>query len=536
MTMYRQEAPSRLIKGTVSGVDNADSPNPRYRVVLRDTNHPVPMEIYAWASPDQYHQASAIQHTIGEEVDVVIIGGRASIVKSEPPGYPKTPLTTIEYEALRLLMGAFGLTVYTSEGQVHIGRDSFTAHHPLDDTTPAVVPTPRQNLVFESGRNLFLRGNDVQMRTVADGPTAGVPAFVVGHHGLDGAGEYRRVMVEGSAAPSLGAVTIQIPAEPNLSVSGSIRIPQGGMSQSFTGTLDLPGRSVTVNLSTILEWADRLAVGTDGLVGSAPAAGLTDAGLTLPIGSVAGPRDGPYALMLNVAVPQVAAGNTVIAIYECTLNAVGPENVDRLLSLVPTGDPMNPFATVQGSPLPPVQGFPLVPVAVVDAGSYPLRALASVMHTYILDDTNQAHFQAIHTVSNAPSSPYAGLVRLPAPATRTTVLDFAANQYLAADDRDNYVRIGPLTLIENTTARGRYTVDRDDLVLGLGVIRDAAGNITGLETIDTVYLRALRAVILDADTGIQISDYSPPLFTYAIIRFSRDLTSPYDRPLMMNIR
>ena len=84
MSLYQKPPPLKLMEGSIVAVDGRSSGNPRYTVALSEANQPFPVRVYAFGSPQGYHQGATAQYDIGQEVLVQNMGGTMSIVGLVP--------------------------------------------------------------------------------------------------------------------------------------------------------------------------------------------------------------------------------------------------------------------------------------------------------------------------------------------------------------------------------------------------------------------------------------------------------------------
>ena len=99
VSFYQRPADSKQHTGEIVAVTAPESTNPRYTVALSDTDHPVPVEVYAWAAAPPYHQSVRAQYAEGQRVLVAEQGGIMSITGLEPasPG-ERQPNTVLRYQ------------------------------------------------------------------------------------------------------------------------------------------------------------------------------------------------------------------------------------------------------------------------------------------------------------------------------------------------------------------------------------------------------------------------------------------------------
>ena len=251
--LYRPPAPNHLMTGVIDQVDNPDDPNPRYRVRITDTNHPVGMIIYAWAAPEPYHQAAQNQWEEGDRVIVNNIGGVWSIMRQEPDYAQDQPArrTEIRYsndESLILdrssmvLKGATGTTEMAPGGLSIKNQDGTGAN--------------RQSLELNAG-GFALSAEGIHFSSEASGPGGKATLIASPDTIPPQLANIHRVAVQapaGAMAPSLEAIP----------VTGTIRVTPGVANGG--GTIQNNHISLTVDLRPFFAFADSLTVANSGLV------------------------------------------------------------------------------------------------------------------------------------------------------------------------------------------------------------------------------------------------------------------------------
>ena len=178
MSFYQQLPPSHLLTGTIVRVDQPQLSNPRYLVAITDTNHPVPIEVYAWAAEDRGQHSAADRHYVGDEVILQDIGGVMSIVRDVSQGEPNAPQdfpdavsnvppprvpdTILSYASgTEVRLDKDGTTATGNTGLVDISDVGFTAYtlDQANDRMNAIVSSPDRLSIRNSGLGMLTRDN-----------------------------------------------------------------------------------------------------------------------------------------------------------------------------------------------------------------------------------------------------------------------------------------------------------------------------------------------------------------------------------------
>ena len=498
MPMYRQQPPGQLVKGTIVGVSNRNTANPRYTVRLRDTNHPVPVNIYAWASPDQFHQSAAIQHELDEEVEVVNIGGRASIVKNEPRGYGFPPVSSMSYGGVRVVVTEFGLLAADTQGGLNVVPGGAAAYH--TDGGRSFSPE-RSHVVEVQSAGPQIIGGDVEFGHLFLGrQRAPLSSWAAGPH-IQGQPTYHPVVVEPSgtgSVPDLTMVPITMPAQTGVAVDGTIRIPSGGMAQSFRASINIPEINFDIDLSNRFAYGDSVNIAASGL---SDAPQLMKPALAAPQLGAAPPG---ATIQLNISWPSGIDSRVqtpVILFYGVRAEIVGEDDVAALFGTGPApGVPIGAFRYL-GEYRP--TGLPTagqtIPATVLGS-----PALSVAVSGYLLISSRAV-------VQRQPALPPIAL---------------ATTAYYMASSTNYNLRFGALTV--GNQGNQLYTISEAELTLGY---TPPAG-----QAVNYVALQGYKCVILDGATGAQASQYSLPMITVAYVGYDSDPVNPSDRPTILATR
>ena len=441
-----------------------DSPNPRYTVKLSDTNHPVPIDVYAWAAEDPYHQVAAQQHRIGDVVIMQDVGGVLSIMRNAAEGTPEfAPDTLLRYgtdtsirmnETGIILSGGAGVAAFSANGLL------------------IAAPSMAQNVsnVLVHGNNGFaLQTDGVTMESHTGGGLGGTMAF--GRRpGLDSS-LHRAVVSKVESGAALPDLTM-IPVDFELEVGPT------NMPQSVRG-------SITLNLSQIIAWADALSVSSDGLMGSAapPAPPSIGAIRLLYI------SDTEWAIEFNPLARNPTSYTVVLYYGFVVLSQTEVENFTS--------------ATGMGAVIQPT----LARQATVAS-----NAIVSGNNRYLLEPIDSTVEGAIRKAVTASTAPGA------TPATRASVASDLNTMRLLTNsgNSERMLRVGQLNL---THIRGdRYRTTMNDLLLGF-----TAPNML---PVHEVILGTFHMMAVDNVTGAPLTSWSPPYFAEAVIIYDRPIHDP----------
>ena len=492
MSLYQQMPPSALLTGTVAGVEGADTPTPRYQVQISDSNHPVPVEVYAYAAPEPYHRSGAQQYTIGDRVVIQHVGGTLAIVKHESESGPDVADTVLGYRdalvgrAATVRIGQTGVRIAGRSGETvtSLGFNEIDIVATTNSHTPSLLH------VGDGG--FAARGNDVGIKSIA----FPVQGFAFGRNPYSDVPLHRVVV----GAQTIGGTPLPLNEVP-VDMSGvSVRLDDMGRPE-LVG-LD----TVKADLTEYFNFADAILVSGDGLMGRTG----TPMGLPTPLNLEVSEYDLSVSLYtIRYRPPSAVSTPHIAVLYQGVRTVLG----DELDDLITDG---------KGVWLEPhrVQFVDRIGSLTGSRGELDVLPFSIPVWRAALDAV-----EAERDENRRMGMPQ-GTLSVQEQATGRRMLTDGVLAG-AAPPRTIYApqvlfRAGDLTLRphgSNLGGVGRYSVAEDDLY---------AGYMPPDGTVPVeIQLYTKWVVLLNADTGEQLTDFSVPMFDGAIIFYNRLLDLPY---------
>ena len=239
MSLFRPNEPSHLLTGTIRDVEAENSPNPRYTVDIQDTNHPVPMRVYAWAATDRFHRAAAQQWEAGDQVMIENSGGIWSIIRHEPGTETILPPTSsFQYDSVdAVTMSTVGVGIQGQNSRTTLQSGQLEVAHTHQDGTD-------QHLVLNDDQGFSLSASGVSVTSQEAGPDGG-PAIAIARGRPPQVNDMHRVVIQANSGST--PMLNPIPVDFNLVV----------------GPTDMPERvrgTITLNLTQVFGFASELAI------------------------------------------------------------------------------------------------------------------------------------------------------------------------------------------------------------------------------------------------------------------------------------
>lgn len=475
MTIYRKFPPSHLMAGTITDIAGSDTANPRYLVSLSDTNHPVPADVYAWAAEDRSHQTAAARHQVGDDVIMQDIGGVLSIVRNASQGAPNAlPVFPFPYTSAFPPQVSDSSLSYDTGSELRInttgsrlgGNNSVLdvnqhriGAYTLDDSYEEM------HAVISGQQSLALRNSGMGMITRND-------AFVFGNTPEDTTQRLHQVVVQNidSTGRTFNIGNIQ----PTFNLDANLDTGE------VSGT-------ITVDLRPYFTFADVLRVSGDGVsggTGSAPS-----------IERLVRPTINFYdtnITYLRYVVPPAISGAYVAVMY-------GTRTII-------TGTPGGPADFMNSS-----AGILIVPTHAYTAhnASGPVGGAAGV---FIPMFTRNAAVAAANVARAVQPMVY--------PAIEDVLRDMNNRPLLTSTDSpDTMIRTG-MSAMPRVTAgpvRQLYYMPAADLLLGW------TPTTTPAPSISRIILDTFQVILVDWNSGRQLTNMSDPALMYAVIEYDGDV-------------